>query len=85
LQKVGKAHGFPATQQSLSHRRVVFAALGVNKDPMAVKVQDVERIEAPVALDVPGALKIGLVDVVDVEGFAEIGIFHPLGRIRSFF
>jgi hypothetical protein len=65
LEKIGEAHRFPAAQQPPGHRIVVFAALGVDKDAMAVKVDYMERIETPVALDIAGTEKIGLVDVVD--------------------
>ena len=85
LEKIGEAHRFPAAQQPLGHRIVVFAALGMDKDAMAVKVQNMKRIETPVALDIPGAQKIGLMDAVDRQGVAEVGIFHPFGGIRSFF
>jgi hypothetical protein len=37
----------------------------VDKDAMAVKVDYMERIETPVALDIAGTEKIALVDVVD--------------------
>ncbi len=85
LKKVGKAHRFPATQETLGHRLVVFAALGVNKNAMAVKVHNMERIETSVVLDVPGPQKIGLVDVVDAQGLSEVRVFHPFGGISSFF
>jgi len=52
---------------------------------MAVKVDNMKRIETSIVLDIAGAEKIGLVDVVDGQGFAEIGIFHPLGGVGSFF
>jgi hypothetical protein len=52
---------------------------------MAVKVHNVQRIETSIVLDVPGAQKIGLMDVVDPQGFAEIWIFHTLGGVGSFF
>jgi hypothetical protein len=85
LEKVGEAHRFPATQQPHGHRLVVFAALGMNKDPMAVKIHDMERIETSIVLDVPGPQKVGLMDVVDPQSFSEIRVFHPFGGIRSFF
>ncbi len=85
MEKIGDAHGFPATQQAFGHRLVVFAPLGVNKDPMAVKIDNMKRIETAIVLDVPGPQKIGLVNIVDAQRFAEIGIFHPLGGVGSFF
>ena len=52
---------------------------------MAVKIDDMEGIEAPVVFDVPGAEEVGLMDVVASQRFPEIGIFDPLGLVRSFF
>ena len=85
LKKIGKAHALPTTQQALGHGLVVFAPLGINKNPMVVKVDHMKRIETSIVLDIPGAQKIGLVDVVGVQRFSEIGIFHPFGGIGSFF
>jgi hypothetical protein len=34
---------------------------------------------------VPGAQQIGLMDAVDHQGFAEVGIFHPFGWYKKFF
>lgn len=85
MEKIGEAHRFPATQQPQGHRIVVFAALGMEEDPMAVKVHDMERIEAAIVLDIPGAQKIGLMDIVDSQGFSEIRVFNSFGGIRSFF
>jgi hypothetical protein len=85
LEKIGEAHHFPAAQQPHGHGIVVFAALGVDKGAMAVKIHNMQGIETAIVLDVPGAEKVGLVDVVDAQRFAEIGIFHPLGGIGSFF
>jgi len=85
LEKIGEAHRFPTAQQPPGYRIVVFAALGVDKDTMAVKIHNMQGIETAIVLDIPGAEKVGLVDVVDAQGFAEIGIFHSLGGVRSFF
>jgi hypothetical protein len=57
----------------------------MNKDPMAVKIDDVEGIESSVVLDVPGAEEVGLMDVVARQRFPEIGVFHSFGLVRSFF
>ncbi len=85
LEKVGKAHRFPAAQHTPGHRLVVFASLGVDKDAMAVKVHNMKRIETSILLDVPGAQKIGLMDVVDPQGFSEVRVFHTFGGIKNFF
>jgi hypothetical protein len=57
----------------------------MNKDPMAVKIDDVKGIESSVVLDVPGAEEVGLMDVVEIQGFSKIGVFHSFGLVRSFF
>ncbi len=64
LKEVGKAHGFPAADQTLSDGSVVFVALGMDKDPVAVKVHHMEGIEAAVVFDIAGSQQVGLVDVV---------------------
>jgi hypothetical protein len=64
---------------------VVLPPLGLNKDPMAVKIDDVEGIESSVVLDVPGAEEVGLMDVVAPQRFPEIGVLHSFGLVRSFF
>ena len=85
LKKLWKAHGFPATDQALSHGSVVFAPLGMDKDPVTVKVHHMEGIEAAVVFDIARPQQVGLVDVVAPEWFPEIGVFHSFGLIRSFF
>ena len=52
---------------------------------MTVKVDNMKRIETPVILDVARAEKVGLVDIVDAQRFAKIGIFDPFGDVGSFF
>ena len=85
LQEIGQSHGFPAADQAQHRRIVVFSSLRMEKDPMAVKIDDVERKEPPVALDISRSDEIGLVDIVAPQGIGEIRVFHPLGGIRSFF
>jgi len=85
LEKIGDTHGFPAANQALGDGCVVFAAQGLNKDPMAVEIDDMERIEPPVVFDVTRAEKVGLMDVVASQRFLEIGVGHPFGLVRSFF
>lgn len=85
LEKVGDSHGLPAADQAQSHGLVVFSSLGMNKDPVAVKIHDIERIETPVVLDVPWPEEVRLMNVVDPQRLSEIRVFHTLGDIRSFF
>jgi hypothetical protein len=85
LEKVGDPHGFPAANQASGNGSIVFVAQGLNKDPMAVKIDDMEGIEAPVVFDVPGAEEVGLMDVVASQRFPEIGVFDSFGLVGSFF
>jgi len=85
LEKIGDPHGFPATDQAPGDGLVVFASLGVDKNAMAVKVDDVKRIESSIVLDVSGAQKIGLMDIVEPQSFPQIRVFDSLGLVRSFF
>lgn len=42
LEKVGHAHSLPTVDQAQSHGLVVFSSLGMKKDPVAVKIHDIE-------------------------------------------
>ena len=85
LKEVGDAHGFPATDQALSDCSVVFAPLGMDKDPVTVKVDHMERIEAAVVFDIARSQQVGLVDVVAPQRLPEVGVFHSFGLVRGFF
>jgi hypothetical protein len=85
LKEVGDPHGFPTANQALRNGSVVFAPLGMDKDPVTVKVHHMEGIEAAVVLDIARPQKVGLMDVVAPQRFAEIGVFHSFGLVRSFF
>ena len=85
LKKVGHAHSLPTADQAQSRGLVVFSSLGVKKDSVAVKIHDIERIEATIVLDVSWSKEVRLMDVVDPQGFSEIRVFHSFGGIRSFF
>jgi len=85
LEKIGHAHGLPAADQAQGYGLVVFSSLGVKKDPVAVKIHDIERIETPIVLDVSWPKEVRLMDGVDPQRLSEIGVFHTRGDIRSFF
>jgi hypothetical protein len=85
LKEVGDAHGFPAVDQALSDRSVVFAPLGMDKDPVTVKIDHMERIEAAIVFDIARSQQVGLVDVVAPQRLPEVGVFHSFGLVRSFF
>ena len=85
LKKIGDAHGFPAANQALGDGLVVFAPVGLNKDPMAVKIDDMKGIESSIVFDVPGAEEVGLMDIVEIQRFPEIGVFDSFGLVWSFF
>ncbi len=52
---------------------------------MAEHIHHIERVEFAVSFYVPGADKIGLMKVVEINRFSEIRIFDPFGDIASFF
>ncbi len=85
LKEVGDPHGFPAAEQAHGDGFVVFPSLRVDKNAMAVKVDNVKGIEASIVLDVSRAKKVGLMDVVEIQSFPKIGIFHSFGLVRGFF
>jgi hypothetical protein len=85
LHNVGHPHGLPASEQSLGNSLVVLGSLGMKKDPMAVKVHDIERKETTIVLDITGPHQIGLIDVVASRRDPEIRVRHSLGGIRCFF
>ncbi len=84
-QKIRQPHGLPATQQATGDQLIRFGALGFDINPMAIKIDYIEGIEFAIALDVTRADEIGLVNVVNVEGFPKIGILDPFGGVASFF
>jgi hypothetical protein len=57
----------------------------MKKDPVAVEVDNVERIEAAIVFDISWTHEIRLMDMVDFQRFCEIRILDPFGEIRSFF
>ena len=85
LQNVGHPHGLPASEQSLGNSLVVLGPLGMKKDPMTVKVHDIEGEETAVVLDITRTHQIGLMNMVAFQGVPEIGVRHSLGGIRCFF
>jgi hypothetical protein len=85
LKKVRDANSLPTADQSQGHGLVVFSSLGVDKDAMTVEIHDMERIEAAIVFDVSGSQEIRLMDVVESQGLGEVGIFHSLGSVRTFF
>jgi hypothetical protein len=85
LKEVGHAHSLPTVDQAQSYGLVVFSSLGMKKDPVAVKIHDIERIETPIVHDVSWPEKVRLMDVVEIQGFCEIRVFYTLADIGSFF
>ncbi len=84
-QKIRQPDNLPAAQQTAGNLAVRFGALGFDINPMAEKIDDVKGIKFAIALDVTRADEIGLMDVVYVEGFPEIGILDPFGGVSRFF
>jgi hypothetical protein len=57
----------------------------MNKNPMTTPIDDRQGIKPAVVFDIPGPDEIGLVNIIDPQGFLKVGIFDPLGAIRGFF
>ena len=85
LEKVWDAHSLPAADQAQSHGLVVFVPLWMKKDPVAVEIDNVERVEAAIVFDISWTHQIRLMDMVDFQRFCEIRILDSFGEIRSFF
>jgi hypothetical protein len=85
LKKIWDTHRLPTAGQAQSHSLVVFPSLGVKKDSVTVEIHDIERIEPAVVFDVSWPKEVRLMDVVESQGYFEIGVFYSLGGIRSFF
>jgi len=85
LQERGYTHGLPAPHEALSHVQVLFRPLGLDIDPVAEDIDDVERIEPPVVLDIPGTDEIHLMHVVDGCHVGKIGVFDPFRSVGCFF
>lgn len=85
LQECRDTHGLPAPHEACGHVQVLFRSLGLDIDPVAEHVHDVERIEPPVVLDIPGTDEIHLVQVVDSPRFRKVGILDTFRDVGSFF
>ncbi len=85
LEKVWNPHGLPGADQAQSHGLVVFPSLWMEKDPVAVEIDHIERIETAIVLDISWTHQIRLMDMVDFQRLCEIRILDPFGEIRSFF
>jgi hypothetical protein len=85
LEEVRDSHSLPTADQSQSHSLVVFSPLRVDKDAMTVEIHDMKRIEAAIVFDVSGAQEVRLMDIVQAQRGGEVGVFHSLWGIRSFF
>ena len=85
LQEHRDTHGLPAPHEALSHVEVFLRSLGLDIDPVAEHVHDVERTESAVPFDIPGTDEIHLVQVVDSPRFREVGILDTFRDVGSFF
>lgn len=85
LKEIRHPDSLPAAQKAGGDLLVGLASLGLDVDLMGGHIDDVQRVEAPVASYVPWTDQIGLVDVVWAERFGEIRICNPFGGVRSFF
>ena len=85
LQVIRDAHGLPTAQKALADVGILFSSLSLGVDFMAEQVNDIQRMESTVILDVARSHQVHLVDVVASQGLGEVRVFDPFGRIGSFF
>lgn len=52
---------------------------------MGFQVQGVERVETAVALDIPGAYEVYLMNVVGAQRLREVGVVNPFRDVWTFF
>ena len=85
LQEHGNPHTLPAPHEACRHVMVFLGSLGLDIDPVTEDIDDVERIESPIALDIPGTDEIHLMHVIDSRCFGKVGIFDTFRNIGCFF
>lgn len=85
LQKHRDTHGLPAPHEACRYVKVFLRSLGLDVDPVARDVDDVERIESAVVLDIPGTDEVHLMHVVDGCWFGKVGVFDTFRDVGSFF
>jgi hypothetical protein len=85
LQEHRDTHGLPAPHEACRYVKVFLRSLGLDVDPVAEDIHDVERIESAVPFDIAGTDEIHLMHVVDGCHCGEIGVFDTLRNVGSFF
>ena len=85
MQIIRDAHGLPAAQKALADVGILFRSLSLGVDFMAEQIYDIQRIESTVIFDVARPHQVHLVDIVASQGFGEVRVFDPFGRIGCFF
>jgi len=85
LEKVRYAYGLPIPHNSSCRLPVVLGSLALYVNLMGVQVQGVERVETAVALDVPGAYHVCLMNVVGAQRLPEVGVVNPFRDVSTFF
>ena len=85
LEKVRHAHGLPAPQDASGRLLVVLGPLALDVDLVGIQVQGVEGVEPAVALDIPGAYEVRLMDVSGAQRLREVGVVNPFRDVSTFF
>ena len=57
----------------------------MEKNPVTVEIHDIQRMEASIPFEVSWTDEVCLMDMVEIQGIGEIGVFHPFGNVRVFF
>jgi len=85
LKEIRHPDSLPGAQEAAGDLPVLLTALGFDVDLMRCHIDDIQRIEPPVSLDVPWTDQVGLVDVVSAQCLGEIRICNPFRGISRFF
>jgi len=72
-------------QRKMADVGILFRSLSLGVDFMAEQVNDVQRIESTVIFNVARPHQVHLVDIVASQGFDEVSVFDPFGRVGCFF
>jgi hypothetical protein len=57
----------------------------MDENPMTGPIDDMQGIKPTVVFDIPGTHQIGLMNMVDPQGFLKIRVLDPFGVIWGFF
>lgn len=78
LKEVRHPDRLPAPLKAGAHLAITLGSLRFNVDLMAEQIEDIERRESAIALDIAGIHQVCLVTVVKAQCLRKIGILSQL-------